>query len=315
MPASTVCVVRLKVTGQPAWACRPRAQNSRAWATETDSRWSDGIRSPSSGKRSRRRASKPGRSAMATSAPSQRTMAWMAVWRLHRLGPRRARMRETSMTRCSLLFLQYRAQRLLGLDGQQGFRFRQVEAEGLDAGGDHFLGQAQRPAGSNGSQHVGNVFCLLGLADVRYVAQAADAGFVGPGTQDDAPGGPRDPALAGGEVLGQLEAGRVGGEEDDFAIAQLGKVGDQRVGGVEHGVARGQHDIDLGAVDRTRRGVVLATGRLDVPARQVFVIGGNVGDDTGRAAVVSQALTEDHFRAIFDDGGLNGTVAQKAATG
>src|SRR5574343_1662083 len=216
-PVSTVCVVRLKVTGQPAWACRPRAQNSRAWATETVSRWSDGSRSPSSGKGSRRRASKPGRSAMATSAPSQRTMAWMAVWRLHRLGPRRARMRETSMTRCSLLFLQYRAQRLLGLDGQQGFRFRQVEAVGLDAGGDYFLRQAQCPAGGDGSQHVGNVFRLLGLADVRYVAQAADAGFVGPGTQDDAPGGPRDPALAGGEVLGQLEAGRVGGEEDDFA--------------------------------------------------------------------------------------------------
>src|SRR5574343_1607346 len=314
MPASTVCVVRLKVTGQPAWACRPRAQNSSAWAIDTVSRWSDGIRSPSSGKRSRRRASKPDRSAMATSAPSQRTMAWMAVWRLHKLGPRRARMRETSMTRCSLLFYG-RTQRLLGLDGQQVFRLGQVEAKGLDAGGDDFLCQAQRPAGGDCCQHVGDVLGFLGFADQWHVAQAADAGFVGASTQDDASVGHRDATLAGGKMLGQLEAGRIGGKEDYLAVAQFGKVGNQRVGGIEDSMAGGQHHIDLGAVDRTRGGVVLAAGRLHIPARQVFGVGGDVGDNTYRAAVVGQPLAEDDFRAVFDDGGLDGAVEQQAAAG
>src|SRR5574343_103655 len=316
MPASTVCVVRLKVTGQPAWACRPRAQNSRAWAIETVSRWSDGIRSPSSGKRSRRRVSKPGSSEMATSAPSQVTMAWIAVWRLHKLGPRKARMRETSMTRYSSLFPG--GSRLLGLrlfGGRQNQRCRvgQFEAEGLQAGGHHFLAQAQRPAGGDPGQHVGDVLGLLGLADVGRVDQAAETGLVVAGTQHDTIVDHRDAALAGGLVGNQNRVGRIDGKEDHLAVAQFGKVGDQFVLGVEHGVAAGQHDVDLSPVDRTRRRVVLAAGRLDIPARQVFIFRHDVGDDADRAAVVGQAFAENDFGAVLDNGGLDGAVEQQAA--
>jgi hypothetical protein len=86
-----------------------------------------GASGPWFGKRARRRASKPGRAPMAHSGPSQETMASMAVWRLHRLGPRRARMRETSMKdvpvsgRC---------------EGGCGRALGSGRIEGLDAGAD-----------------------------------------------------------------------------------------------------------------------------------------------------------------------------------
>jgi hypothetical protein len=56
-----------------------------------------------SGKRSRRRFSKPGRWSMLHSTSVQQTIASIAVCRLQRLGPRRARIRDTSMN--SFLFL------------------------------------------------------------------------------------------------------------------------------------------------------------------------------------------------------------------
>jgi hypothetical protein len=56
------------------------------------------------GKSARTRGSKPGRPAMLHSTAVQATMASSAVWRLQRLGPRRARMRDTSIIRHSRRF-------------------------------------------------------------------------------------------------------------------------------------------------------------------------------------------------------------------
>jgi hypothetical protein len=94
---SVVCAVRLKVTGQPACACRPSAANSSAWAIDTASSCPSGRSMSSSGKRSRKRFSKPACVDVALSPSCAMTIASIAVCRLQRLGPRRARIRETSM--------------------------------------------------------------------------------------------------------------------------------------------------------------------------------------------------------------------------
>jgi hypothetical protein len=87
-------VVRLKVTGQPAWACSARAAASSTWASE---RWSRLRlqRTPMAGNSARRRASKPACAHGAARALQARWPRWR--WRLQRLGPRKARMRVISM--------------------------------------------------------------------------------------------------------------------------------------------------------------------------------------------------------------------------
>ena len=89
MPGSTVSVVRLKVTGQPVCACSARAAASSALASERPI-------SPMAGKRAQR-GFKAGALVNGAFCRVHDTMASMAVCRLHRLGPRRARMRETSI--------------------------------------------------------------------------------------------------------------------------------------------------------------------------------------------------------------------------
>ena len=51
-----------------------------------------------------------------------------------------------------------------------------------------------------------------------------------------------------------------------------------------------------------------------IPARQVFFIGNNVGDDADRATIVGQALAKNDRGAVFDDGSLNRAVHEQAAT-
>ena len=100
---STVCVTRVNVTGQPACACRPSAAKARTWATEMSPWWPVRRIGPMFGKRARRRASKPGSSHSAHSASLQWTTASIAVLRLHRLGPRKARTRVMSIEMASWL--------------------------------------------------------------------------------------------------------------------------------------------------------------------------------------------------------------------
>ena len=105
MPASGVRVVRLNVTGQPAAICMCKVASSMAWAMlKTAPCWV--VRNwPKPGNRWRKRCSKSGTLERSHSWPWHWTMASMAVWRVHRLGPRRARMREMSIRLSSLLFL------------------------------------------------------------------------------------------------------------------------------------------------------------------------------------------------------------------
>ena len=58
--ARPVAAVRLKVTGQPAWACRPSAASSSTCAMDIAPSWVAGSRNPISGNRARRRASTAG---------------------------------------------------------------------------------------------------------------------------------------------------------------------------------------------------------------------------------------------------------------
>ena len=96
--------VRLKVTGQPAQACRPRAASSSAWATEMGP-WGRRPRgSPFRETGCAGAARNPGISSMLHVVVGAGTMASIAVCRLHRLGPRSARMRETSMDDSPCLF-------------------------------------------------------------------------------------------------------------------------------------------------------------------------------------------------------------------
>ncbi len=95
VPGSTVSVQRAKLTGQPACACKASATRLSACANDRPS--VERGQGSSWGKRSRRAASNSGWSSRVSSLGSQRTMASMAVWRVQRLGPRSARMREMSM--------------------------------------------------------------------------------------------------------------------------------------------------------------------------------------------------------------------------
>ncbi len=101
-PASVVAVVRANVTGQPAWACSARAAVCSTWASEMSVSPPSGCSTPMAGNKARRRSSKPAILPMARSVSLQVTTASMAMWRLQRLGPRRARVRVTSMEILSL---------------------------------------------------------------------------------------------------------------------------------------------------------------------------------------------------------------------
>ncbi len=101
MPGSRVCVVRLNVTGQPACACNPSAASSSTCAIGILSSWPVGCSALISGKRARKRTSKPEKLPIQCSASLQLTTASIAVWWLQRLGPRNARMRDTSINQLS----------------------------------------------------------------------------------------------------------------------------------------------------------------------------------------------------------------------
>ena len=72
MPGSTVAVVRLKVTGQPAWACSASAASSSTCASDSGPRVPMGAGSPMAGNSARSRGSKPGSRSMAHSSALQR---------------------------------------------------------------------------------------------------------------------------------------------------------------------------------------------------------------------------------------------------
>jgi hypothetical protein len=93
---SRVAVVRLKVTGQPACACRPSAASSSTWAR-------DGV--VVAGRLQRAHGREAGAQPRFEAGqgdsrrPRSRTIASTEVWWLQRLGPRKARTRDTSIKR------------------------------------------------------------------------------------------------------------------------------------------------------------------------------------------------------------------------
>ena len=96
-PGSGVAIVWPNATGQPAAACRPSATASSAWAIEIGSLCPNGRKGLTSGNRARSRVTNSGTWSRSLSRTEQAAMDSMAVWRLHKLGPRRARMRDTSI--------------------------------------------------------------------------------------------------------------------------------------------------------------------------------------------------------------------------
>ena len=102
---------------------------------------------------------------------------------------------------------------------------------------------------------------------------------------------------------------RVGGIEDDGAVAQRRQPGHARIGGIEHGGAVGQHHVDLGAQHLDH---LLAV--LDVELGQLAGAV-EVGDDADRAAVVGQAVGQDAAGAVLDHRRLHRAVDQQAVAG
>src|SRR5574341_2257787 len=179
-PASVVAVVRAKVTGQPAWACSASAAVCSTWASETSPLPPSGCSMPMAGNRARSRASKPAIRAMARSDSAQATTASMAMWRLQRLGPRRARVRDTSMevSFCGPSGLagpgQFEGDGINNgwASGGQGAHGRQFRLERLDAGADEVGGNVQRPRRANGGQQ-GIGVGLDGVAPERELGERA----------------------------------------------------------------------------------------------------------------------------------------------
>src|SRR5574343_1207995 len=111
---------------------------------------------PTAGKVRRSCCSSEG--ASTRSASGQLMMASMAVWRLQRLGPRRARMRDTCMQQVSCRS-----------ESEGGG----VLAVALDAGADQLGRRVQRPGGSGGHQDV------AGAELARVLEQLGHGGAVG----------------------------------------------------------------------------------------------------------------------------------------
>ena len=78
-PSSSVAVVRLKVTGQPAWFCKLRVIFSRAWAMLAGCPGRVPSRGPTAGKMRRNFFSKSLPGNISRSSGAQRTMASMLV--------------------------------------------------------------------------------------------------------------------------------------------------------------------------------------------------------------------------------------------
>jgi hypothetical protein len=221
---------------------------------------------------------------------------------------------ESSSLLCQLV-PECRRGRPSGALRQQGGRVGQFEAEGLDPGADHFLGQPQRPAGGDGGEDIGDRGGILPPADDRHVAEAAETDLVAAGGQHDAAVAYEHNAFAGGNVFRHDRASRVGGKEDDLAVGQFGHAGDDLVAGIEHRATIGQHDIDLRPVGVAVGREVLAATRVDIPAPEVFRRRVDIGDDAHLAAVVGQSFAEDGAPAVLDHRRLDGGVEQQTVAG
>ena len=232
----------------------------------------------------------------------QDTMASMAVCRLQRLGPRRARMRETSIGRflsvlaCCRDQLAANSSRCSDECGCRSASKVSMPAA-IRSGGD-----VQRPGRGDWPPE-----CRRRSGGRRCVARPSVAGCPGwparlrccrcasttwPCRTNTA----RPPAARCGHDGGRLQVVRI---ENHFAIAQRRPGRPPRIGGVEHGHAVGQHHIDLGAQHLDH---LVGVDDVELGQRLGAV---QVGHDADLAAVVGQAVAQDGCGAVFDHGGLH----------
>ena len=108
------------------------------------------------------------------------------------------------------------------------------------------------------------------------------------------------------QVGGDGGQGGVDAEEDHGAVGQLGHFDHARIARVQHRVAAGQHHVHLRAEDAEH-----AFGVIDVEIAEVVGVV-DVGDHADLAAVVGQALAQDHAAVVLDDGGVDVAVHQDA---
>src|SRR3990167_796953 len=297
-PGSMVGVVRAKVTGQPAWACRASAAVCRTWASDRSVSPPSGFSTPMAGNSARSRASKPSICAMARSDSAQATTASMARWRLQRLGPRRALMRDTSMV---LSFC---------LSGAGRVRGRLLGFEGLDARTDEVGGNIQRPGRGNGRQQGVGVGCH-GIAAKREVGQTAQHMLGVARGQHHAVVLHKHGAARFfiGSVFhdgGQVRVLRV---QHHAAVAQGCQRGDLGVCAVQHCGTVVQHHIHLGA---QHLGHLLLLVYVEC-GEMLHAI--HVGDHAHLATVIGQAVLQDGAGIVFNHGGLHHLVHQQAVRG
>src|SRR6185312_1986862 len=175
------------------------------------------------GNSSRNLDSKSGRSAMARSTGAQDTIASSAVCRDQRLGPRKARIRETSIS-VSFdlgLLLCSTDRKHLGF-GEVGL---QIGLEGFDADGDQIRRDVQRPGRGSGWQNAWAQRVrrrALAVATDQPI-QTCQPGFRGSACKYDVTGSNKHGTPAACAV--RSDGWNVGiiRIENDFAVAQCGK--------------------------------------------------------------------------------------------
>ena len=140
--ARACAAVRLKVTGQPAWACSASAASSSTWASDTGPAWPVGRSAPMAGnsaRSARLEAGQPGDGAL-----PRRRSARSPRWRCGgstgwgRAGRGCGRLPSVALS-------------AVDRGAQRGWRIG-YRCEGLDAGADQVGRDAQRPGGGHGGQ-------------------------------------------------------------------------------------------------------------------------------------------------------------------
>ena len=256
------------------------------------------------GSSARSRASKPGSRPMAHSASVQVTIASMAVWRLHRLGPRRARMRETSI------------------------RFGQSSVVGRSHGGG-WRGASPAPAR--------RFRCRRGSARARCPAPR-------PRPRPPAalrPAAPRRWRASGARPSSSAASRRPVGQHDVGRRARTRRGrrwrGARRCAG-SAGVERVEDHLAVAQRRHARRRAASAALSTAAPSGSTtstwvrstlqHLVGVvrcrssasasaplEVGDHADLAAVVGQAFAQDRCGAVLEHGGLDGAVDQQALAG
>src|SRR5450830_1459256 len=240
---------------------------------------------------------------MSSSCVVQDTMASTAVSWLQRLGPRKARTRDTSIVK-PLILLCSSGPAVAGLSLVADLIAVTARRciESTQAGADQVCRQVQRPGGSHGCQHAVD---LAGGSRFQQV-QAQQHGFDAAFGQHDVVFAHEGCTAAGGQLFGNGGQCAVLSIQGHRAIAQVSQFQYLGIVGVEDGDAGRQHYVDLAAHHLVQGVSVQHVEILDA------VEATHVRHHAHLAAVIGQAFGQYHARIAFKHGRLHAAVDQQA---